>query len=618
MEITTSLRDALYQLRNNQVASTWKDSLGTSLTQPLYFWIDAVCINQSDYKEKSFQVSRMADIYRQARKTIIWLGLADKSSDMVMDHIHTIGKEAEACGMEIGPDPYSDIWGRMASTLKKTLDRNQPNLSIKSSTGEIITISWNALWNLFSLIENSYDDVDGALVDGIQKVFTRPWWGRVWVLQEIALSDEVEIFCGSKKISRRRCTAFINAHYAFRNAILQRFNNGRLPTMLQARIFLAAFHHRPLIMLSSWRIYKLESFPLAALLRMTCVGSKNPRVHGSHHLESTNPRDKIFALLGLAADKEELRRMGIFPDYSKSKEDVYATTMVALLQQGHLSLLSLCEISKTPSCLPSWVPDWSRSVTHTLQDVENDHVTIYPTFQASGQKSPHPTITAIRESGGIQSLSITCHIYDKVNSIGIFKNRVPSDPVPLDETTTLPVEWLSEILNLSLSEKKRYETFEDRLRASTRTSIGGVGFGPDMRLTKIKEGRFDDAICLLQRGIGYVKPPHLKSRLEKFFNDRGVKKGHRDWAIANQRFGSEIIGKSLGRIPCITTKGHLALCSEHVEQGDIVALIPGVQVPFVLRCQRKGQYQIISEAYVDGVMDGEAVDLSQCKQIVLV
>lgn len=618
MEITKNLREALYQLRNNQAASTRMDSRGTSLTPPLYFWIDAVCINQSDNGEKSFQVSLMADIYRRACKTIIWLGLADKNSDMVMDHIDTIGEEAEACGTEIGPDLYSDIWGHMASTAKNPHDRDRPNILTKLPNGDVITVSAAAVWNLYSSMENSYDAVHGPLIDGIQEFFTRPWWGRVWVLQEIALSNEVEIFCGAKQISRRRCSAFINAHYAFRNANLQRFYDGQLPTKLQTRIFLAAFHHRPLIMLSSWRVHEFESFPLAALLRLTCVGSKNPRLHGPHNLESTNPRDKIFALLGLATDKEELKRMGVFPDYSKSKEDVYVTAMAALLQQGHYSLLSLCEASKTPSHLPSWVPDWSRSVTHKLQDVENDHVTIYPTFQASGQIPSHRAITVLRESGEIQGLSVMCHIYDMVNAVGVFQNKVASDPVSPLETLTWPVKWLSEIVNLSFSVKERYETFEDRLRASARTSIGGVGFGPNLRLTKIKDGRFDDAICLLQGGIKYIKPTHLRSRLERFFNGQGMEGRQQDWLLANKRLGSEIIGKSLGRIPCVTAKGHLALCSEHVEQGDIVALVPGVEVPFILRCLQKGQYQIISEAYVDGVMDGEVADLSQCEEIMLV
>lgn len=37
-------------------------------------WIDAICINQEDLDERSVQVAIMGDIYRQARRTVIWLG----------------------------------------------------------------------------------------------------------------------------------------------------------------------------------------------------------------------------------------------------------------------------------------------------------------------------------------------------------------------------------------------------------------------------------------------------------------------------------------------------------------------------------------------------------------
>jgi hypothetical protein len=81
-------------------------------------------------------------------------------------------------------------------------------------------------------------------------------------------------------------------------------------------------------------------------------------------------------------------------------------------------------------------------------------------------------------------------------------------------------------------------------------------------------------------------------------------------AVLSNQLNSEIIGKSLGRRPFVTKKGHLVLSSEHVERGDAIALIRGAQVPFVLRRQSNRRYQIVSEAYVDGIMEGEAMDVS--------
>ncbi|KAF2804403.1 uncharacterized protein BDZ99DRAFT_152545 [Mytilinidion resinicola] len=60
-------------------------------------------------------------------------------------------------------------------------------------------------------------------------------------------------------------------------------------------------------MLSSWKVSRYARFPLAALLGARCVGSVNLHRHAPHHPESANSRDKIFALLGLAADREKLK-----------------------------------------------------------------------------------------------------------------------------------------------------------------------------------------------------------------------------------------------------------------------------------------------------------------------
>lgn len=41
-------------------------------------WIDAICINQSDIKEREEQVARMAHIYKRARRVVVWLGDTDE------------------------------------------------------------------------------------------------------------------------------------------------------------------------------------------------------------------------------------------------------------------------------------------------------------------------------------------------------------------------------------------------------------------------------------------------------------------------------------------------------------------------------------------------------------
>ncbi|KAF1950432.1 HET-domain-containing protein, partial [Byssothecium circinans] len=50
-------------------------------------WVDAICINQDDIPEKNFQVSIMGEIYSKASRTVVWLGPSDQSSEFVLGNL---------------------------------------------------------------------------------------------------------------------------------------------------------------------------------------------------------------------------------------------------------------------------------------------------------------------------------------------------------------------------------------------------------------------------------------------------------------------------------------------------------------------------------------------------
>jgi hypothetical protein len=75
----------------------------------LSFWIDAVCINQPDEKDKSCQVGLMAETYRQAYSLVALLGSVGGGSYLVLDYLKKLGENAEACGMDHGHELYRQI-----------------------------------------------------------------------------------------------------------------------------------------------------------------------------------------------------------------------------------------------------------------------------------------------------------------------------------------------------------------------------------------------------------------------------------------------------------------------------------------------------------------------------
>ena len=77
----------------------------------------------------------------------------------------------------------------------------------------------------------------------------------------------------------------------------------------------------------------------------------------SYRFNCTDPRDKIFAVLGLA------QALFLQPDYNSSVEDVYVqTTQFLLVALGNLDILCCVSHPKRIPTLPSWVPDWQAQV----------------------------------------------------------------------------------------------------------------------------------------------------------------------------------------------------------------------------------------------------------------
>jgi hypothetical protein len=71
--VTENLHKALLRLRNHSIERI--------------IWVDAVCINQADNQEKEHQIQRMAKIYGQANRVIVWLGEIAESIDRGLEEI---------------------------------------------------------------------------------------------------------------------------------------------------------------------------------------------------------------------------------------------------------------------------------------------------------------------------------------------------------------------------------------------------------------------------------------------------------------------------------------------------------------------------------------------------
>ncbi|OTA93654.1 hypothetical protein M434DRAFT_395471 [Hypoxylon sp. CO27-5] len=75
LPVTTNLESALRQFRKTGFPKGCLEDIG-EITQ---LWVDAICINQKDTKERNHQLTLMASIYNNATSVLSWLGLPDEN-----------------------------------------------------------------------------------------------------------------------------------------------------------------------------------------------------------------------------------------------------------------------------------------------------------------------------------------------------------------------------------------------------------------------------------------------------------------------------------------------------------------------------------------------------------
>lgn len=109
-------------------------------------WLDAICINERDVEERSWQVSMMSDIYRSAEIVKAWIGEPNADTDYLFDFI-----------------------------------KLESNRDLRTSA--------------------EYSDIRRRARSSYLQVMHRPYWKRAWVVQEIALARKVTVVCGARVVA---------------------------------------------------------------------------------------------------------------------------------------------------------------------------------------------------------------------------------------------------------------------------------------------------------------------------------------------------------------------------------------------------------------------------------
>jgi hypothetical protein len=513
-DITVNLRTALSRLRNH------------SLERIL--WVDAICIDQENFMEKTHQVNMMRSIYKKCMQCLVWLGEIP-----IAANVFTISDADAALD-------FITLCAELSESQKRGITV-PPSLSTRCQ------------------------------LNGARKAFVsltgNTWWSRIWTIQEAVLPPKVLVQWGSLSLpwSIIRKAAF-NLCLGIRNAVFHLYSeqaplvhdifcafNGTINDFTGPirGLDIAWSGENPLDLFQRWR-----------------------------HRNATDPRDKVYALMGL------MRTMSLPTvqscDYGIGTVSLYTIVTIDLIAlDGGLRPLVGLRPKHSPD-LPTWAIDLARR-----SDVESsyswwDHSHRYTWFNASWDK----TLEWDRLEGGtVLSLYgiLVGHVED-VGSASIHANVMEASN-----------KELADIIGSWKNVMARYLEFCH----PHPEYPNGFSFENAFWRTMISD--------LVTAEFPRRRAEHTDSHLVSEFYKNGTL--------------SEILTSLrcmvLNQAFFITTEGYIGIGSPDMVRGDEVWVLFGGKVPFILRstgnagnrqCKRSINYTLVGNAYVHGIMDGEAVE----------
>jgi hypothetical protein len=208
-----------------------------------HIWVDAICIDQDNDSERNAQVRSMNATYRDAAVVSVWLGLMP------------------------GWERYRY---RFLDPIK---------------TFDVEPFDW---------------------MDTMEDLANRPYWSRIWVIQEFLLARNVHLYCSGSRIDYQHFNSLMELPSTTASATVED------PHL--ASSFVAGRH--------------TDKYP-------DFVQSLHDLVETHAQAECRDPRDRIFALLGLISMDERSLLLRLLPDYTLTAEEVMIIAVAHITQYSH-------------------------------------------------------------------------------------------------------------------------------------------------------------------------------------------------------------------------------------------------------------------------------------------
>lgn len=416
------------------------------------------------------------------------------------------------------------------------------------------------------------------LRDHLIRIFDLPWWKRTWTLQEFVLAESLIFQCGQSIVSQHEMYMARENFFAHKDRCCSAVETNSLVT----------------------------SFCVPARLDIVT------KTRGQHYSvltpiltfcgrQVTNPQDRVYGMLGLGTGAYANL---IEPDYKLSFEEICIKLAMAQVQRTR-TLEFLSHVfphgnKKLPSFIPNWTGkfEWFDAYSLRLDNVN--------WFSASLNTAADIKLSANN------ILTVKGAVFDTietVSSASLFENHATVDPleemfklagldgtVPRDapycntENTVLVAFWhtLCGGMETILRDSNR---FGNRLKGSTDLT----NFGKLLNFLSASASRraelWDGKLELILLDV------ECATRGRRFFKTRN---------------------------------GHFGLAPKKSKKGDLVVVLAGGNVPYILQpiprksglrqrflpsavkiidlMSTKQSYSFLGDAYIHGIMDGEVFE----------
>jgi hypothetical protein len=478
----------------------------------------------------------MSRIYATGSKVLIWLGHADKRRvKATLDLVCQLVAERIALFNHMenpdprNPDPHY-LWYADKRNKYTVVMPEEPRFNPATQRDHLIFLT---------------------------TLFKAPWFERVWVIQEYVMASQADIYWGNASI---------------------RFDFLGEAAVYVTENYDSVFKHYR----ASWglnnckNMYRLRQYlGETVTFWQTFLALRNR--------QATDPRDKIYALLGLPiSDRGPDCCFPMKPDYTLSQAEVYHTTARKLLvERQEVDVLAHVQHGRQiRSTWASWVPDW------------NTNAGAGDAFAGMNISNHLPANITIPEdcetcsTNSYDSISVKGFVVDTIQSLTsdyFGDKKIPTRAYrlgPPPERT----EWLNAIAGFVTSYEK---CFDDDKLANSLT--GGHTMDEDLTSPELFNHMTDYHNLIAFARNPSESQPEYTERMHNLFN-LVIN------TIARRRF-------------FITGKRMLGLGPAAIEGGDVVVILFGGSVPFVLRPSDDGRHwRLVGECYVHDVMDSRAVD----------